>query len=288
MKPLALAMLVLAGLTFSPLWADDGSNLTQILDRAGIYVARFQTEFASFVSDEAYSQKLWGQLYSSERSRKTRSEMVFTWLPDQRSWLTVRNVLTVDGRPIADGQDALGKVLADPSSRLPSLRALRERGASFNLGNIRRTTNDPNLVLLFLDRPSQHRFNFTLNGRERVNGTPAWKISYDEHVRPTIIQEGNTGADLFSRGTIWVSESTAAVVRTDVSVYVPRPDTYASVTVDYKFDPKFDIWLPARMRESYAMWLVIRGSYAMGENIECEATYSNFRRFETTARILAQ
>jgi hypothetical protein len=286
MKPRVLPILVLAGLAIARLHADDAPPLASLLQRAAAYVALFQTEFASFVSDEDYTQRVRGQLYPSERARQTRSEMVFTWLPDQRFWLTVRNVLSVDGHAVTDSQDSLRQVMADPASHLPSLQALRERGASFNLGHIHRTTNDPNLVLLFLDPGNQNRFTFSLRGRETINGTGAWKISYEEQTRPTVIQDGASGADLFSHGTLWVSDS-GVVVRTEVSVFLPKPDTYATVDVEYKPDARLSIWLPWRMKEQYAQWLVMRGAYVMGERVECTATYSNFRRFETSARILA-
>jgi hypothetical protein len=32
------------------------------------------------------------------------------WMPDETSWLTVRNVLTVEGRPVPDGQNRLDEV----------------------------------------------------------------------------------------------------------------------------------------------------------------------------------
>jgi hypothetical protein len=47
-------------------------------------------------------------------------------------------------------------------------------------------------------------------------------------------------------------------------------------------DAKLKMWVPARMRETY----VDRAGTRNEERIECTATYSNFRRFETSARIV--
>ena len=54
----------------------------------------------------------------------------------------------------------------------------------------------------------------------------------------------------------------------------------ASLIVDYQHDPKLAMWVPSRMQEEY----VVRGSAY--DRIDCVATYSNFRRFETFGRLV--
>ncbi|HVQ16178.1 MAG TPA: hypothetical protein VMS40_21400, partial [Vicinamibacterales bacterium] len=126
----------------------------------------------------------------------------------------------------------------------------------------------------------QSRFTFTIVGSERINGVETTAIAFDERSRPTFIQED--GADRFSRGRLWVAEADGAVVRTRLELRIPQRETTMTVEVDYRRDAKLDIWVPGQMREVY------RHSRAstLVESIDCVATYSNFRRFETSGRII--
>jgi hypothetical protein len=193
----------------------------------------------------------------------------------------VRNVLTLDGRPVPDSQNRLSDALGDTSvGRRTRLRRLLNESARFNLGGIHRNLNFPTLALLFLDPALQSRFAFTSAGRERINGVETQKIGFDERSRPTVIQDN--GADLVSRGAMWLADADGTVVRTRLELRIPLSETVASVDVDYRPDTKLGRWVPARMRETY---LQSRASIRV-ESIDCVATYSNFRRFETFGRII--
>lgn len=276
--------------------AADSPAPPQLLARAGEYVRRFQLEFAAIVSDEDYRQHVVSRQYSTpppaslddvrrlpstSRQRRTRSEMLFLWMPDETAWLTVRNVLTVDGRPVPDSQNRLSDALGDTSvDRRTRLRRLRDEGARFNLGSIFRNLNFPTLALQYLDPALQSRFTFTSAGRERINGVETEKIGFDERSRPTFIQED--GADRVSRGAMWVADADGTVVRTRLELRIPLRETVVSVEVDYRRDARLDMWVPSRMHETYQH----SRQSVLVENIDCVATYSNFRRFETSGRVI--
>jgi hypothetical protein len=273
--------LALTLVSAQPLRAANPPALVQLLTRAGEYVRRFQQEFAAVVSDEDYRQQLGGRMHSSTVRRRTQSEMLFLWMPDEAAWLTVRNVLTVDGRPVPDSQNRLDDALRDTAAaRLTRLRRLLGESARFNLGRIYRNFNYPTLVLLYLDPALQSRFAFTDAGHERVNGVETWKVEYAERERPTLIQE--EGRDRVSRGAVWVSEADGTIVRTRLDMTIPLRETVVSVEVDYRRDPKLEMWVPGRMHETY---LQSRATM-VNENIDCVAVYSNFRRFETSGRVI--
>jgi hypothetical protein len=281
-KPI-LAFLAAAAMLFAVgARAATDPTLPELLDRAGQYVVQFERDFALLISDEDYNQRVSGDSVPGARVRRTHAEMLFMWLPEQWSWLTVRNVLSVDSRPVADSQDRLNRALASGSSeRMPQIRALRELGARFNLGSIFRTINDPTLALLFLDPKYQYRFKFALKERERVNGIDTWKIGFDEEKQPTIIQDNSS--NLYSYGSMWVRSSDGVVVRTELAVSLPLKDTIATVTTDYRWNTKLEMWVPGRMSEGYTQSI----SRRIAEHIECVAEYSNFRRFETSSRVIA-
>lgn len=61
------------------------------------------------------------------------SEMLFTWLTDERTFLCARNVLKVDGVPVPDSHDRIERVLKDPvDGQTSRLRQLLDEGARFN------------------------------------------------------------------------------------------------------------------------------------------------------------
>lgn len=269
-----------------------------ILERVGAYVRRFETEFAIIISDEAYEQKdVLTDARGSVRSRSQRtlrSETLFAWLPEQQSWLTARNVLAVDGTAIPDSKARLDSALAadSPDSRA-RLRLLRDEGARFNIGRIYRNFNDPTLVLQFLDPVFQPRFAFTMLAAERVNGIAVWKVAFAERSTPTLIQTPNL--DLASTGTVWIGQADGAVVRTNLIVKDVATNTTAVLQVDYRLDQKLGLNVPARMSETYEQQALLnvapRGSppvlASRRERIECVATYSNYRRFETSGRLVS-
>lgn len=269
-----------------------------ILERVGEYVRRFENEFAIIISDEEYEQKdvvtdARG-IVRSRAQRRLRSETLFAWLPEQQSWLTARNVLAVDGTAVPDSKARLDAALAEdgPDSRV-RLRRLRDEGARFNIGRIFRNFNDPTLVLQFLDPVFQPRFAFTMLGVERVNGVEAWKIAFAERSRPTLIQTPTL--DLASMGTVWIGRADGSVVRTSLTIKDVFTNTTAVLVVDYRLDAKLGLKVPARMTETYEQQALVnvaqpgapQNLVARRERIECVATYSNYRRFETSGRLVA-
>jgi hypothetical protein len=165
--------------------AADQPSVDEILNRIAQYVHQFEQDFAIVISDENYEQKDVFSIENRGRStssvRRIRSEMLFAWVPERLSWLTVRNVLMVDGASVPDSKDRLDAALALPEpARMGRFRKLRDEGARFNIGRIYRNFNDPTLVLQFLDAEYQSRFAFSVDGAERANGVDAWKIAFAE------------------------------------------------------------------------------------------------------------
>jgi len=54
-------------------------------------------------------------------------------------------------------------------------------------------------------------------------------------------------------------------------------DMRATIVVDYGMEPRLGIWVPVKMTESYRM---------PDETLEAVASYSNYRRFETSVRVV--
>jgi hypothetical protein len=273
--PELVALLVLLSASFARAQASAPSSL---LDRVGAYVQRYEERFAVVISDEAYEQQADGRSYRGARDRKIASEMMFLWLAREQSWLSVRNVVNVDGSEIGNSRKRLDRLLSDRAPiGVAHLRRMRDEGARFNIGSIRRNFNDPMFPLRFVEPENQSRFTFTMAGYETINNVEASKVTFDEQANPTFIEDGNRA--LPAHGIFWVTGD-GEVVRTRLEVRDPLHGLSATIIVDYRREDKLAMLVPSSMHEIYL------AAGANKEHIECHAQYSGFRRFETAARIV--
>ena len=298
-----LAALALAAGLVPTLRAADVPVAPALLARAGEYARRFEAKMTAMVGDEDYRQegtRRYGPVSPSwdgpvtpsvqpsngnslnsihlvqvaGRQRRTQAEMLFLWLPEETAWLTVRNVLSVDGEPVPGSEQRLDDAVGQTAvGRRTRLRRLRDDNTLFNLGSIDGSVNYPTVALQYLDPALQPRFRFTTAGHARLRGVETTMIAFVEQRMPAVGQEN--GAAPLSRGTLWVADADGAVLRTRMALRVPTPDTVVNVEVDYRPDAALDLWVPERMRETYQR----RQESQLAENMEGVATYSNFRPF---------
>jgi hypothetical protein len=298
----ALALVVVLAVAV-PASAGQPPTLADLLAHVGKYVRGFQHDFATVLSDESYQQK---EMYSSRiagkekvtrAERAMQSEMLFLWLPEEREWLAVRNVLSVDRKAVPDSRARLEQWLANSTpGAMGRLRNLRDEGARFNIGRLGRNLSDPTLALKVVDPAYQSRFDFTLDGSELINGIAVVKLAFIEREQtPTMISVD--GHAVTSKGAIWATPS-GIVMRTRLELTDPRTLIDASMLVFYGRDGKLGGWLPVRMEEEYSQHaeqptvapflngqnVVVANGYR--ETVTCSASYTNYRRFETSARIV--
>lgn len=292
--------------------ADEPPALADLLVHAGKYVRGFQHDFATVLSDETYVQReryslrIAGKEKVTSAERTMRSEMLFLWMPAEREWLAVRNVLAVDRQPIADSRARLEQWLtsAEPGA-MGRLRNLRDESARFNIGRLTRNLSDPTLALKIVDPAHQPRFAFMLLGGESIDGISVLKVAFVERGHaPAMISVDGHGVT--SRGAVWMTQS-GIIMRTRLELTDPQTLIDVSMSVFYGRDPKLVGWLPIRMDEEYSQHLddpsaaqlltqatgggTVNGRTfvvmdGFSETIACSATYSNYRRFETSGRIV--
>ena len=257
-------------------------RVDDILVRAARFVHDTSERLSGVIADEIYEQELFAAL-ADFRSRPRvarralRSEALFMWLPAASQWMFIRNVVSVDGRPVPDSGDRLDRLFNSGVDAAAYLRQLQQESARFDIGPVARTFGDPTFALRYLDAEAQMRFAFDRAGTERVGGIRATTLAYRERRRPFVIQVD--GMDAQSSGTIWIDPSDGAVVRTALRVMRPSGrGTLASITVDFQKEPRLDAWVPARMFEEY--------NSGAGQTTTAKTSYSNFRRFDTSVRIV--
>lgn len=255
------------------------------LGKATAYVVNFQRTFTEVVWHERYEQedRVWRRFGASGARtavvagrRTLESELFFAWLPQDATWISVRDVLTVDGqsRPIAERR--LPRLQAQASVSLPELRDLARENGRFNLGTIVRTFNEPTLALLFLSDRYRARVSFVRQARRTEAGRSIVRMGFEERGSPTVIRNGQR--DIPARGTLDIDESTGQVWATTVEVSDPASGLTGRMSVDYQPHVAFDVLVPREMKESYRA--------PLQEEVSASATYSDFRRFQTRSRLI--
>jgi hypothetical protein len=216
--------------------------------------------------------------------------MLFLGFAAERTWLTIRRVQRVDGRDVADSGLRLEQLLGQAApTRQARLRQLLDESARFNLGNIARNFSDPTLVFQFLQPRAQPQFTFTMAGTERRDGVDAVRLNYVERATPTVVTLNDQ--PLVSRGSVLVARTEGTVLETVLHHTSEPINLDATIRVTFRHQPSVGLWVPVRMQETYKQQPV--GWYGtppraaiVGETIECVAIYSNYRRFETSGRIV--
>ena len=149
--------------------------------------------------------------------------------------------------------------------------------AKYNLGNPR-TTNMPNLPLELLSRKYRHRYDPSHQGRSKLRGRATDEVELVEIGETPIVY--NEGRQMKTHVRAWIDSSSGALWRAEVDMRVPGDHRNpTSLRVDFALDKDLQILVPVTMRERFN-WVADTGTST--------ATYTNFRRFQTSARIVPQ
>ena len=255
-RPLCVAVLVAWTLADAHAQEPPGEELMQ---RVGDYVQRFVDSFSNVVAEERYEPD------SGHRGRqRLRSDYLLVRSPrNEQNFLTFRDVVEVDGKPLRNQQERLTKLFLLPAEdSLKQARAIAAHSERYIP-----PTTDPLLALVFLQREYQARFRYTLGERDPAVAPDVRRIGFVETQVPTILGSPN-GIDLPTQGTVWVSETDGHVFRTELQFGIEEtPSTLATV---FGVDKALGIDVPIEMRETFS---------ASGVPSKGVARYSRFRRF---------
>jgi hypothetical protein len=278
---------IISALSFAPLLLASPQS-EDALAKAQRYVAQFERTFSSVLWHERYEQEdhvprrfasSGTKFMELARRRTIDSDMLLLWIPREGNWIAVRDVLTVDGAPPPGKEGDLGATFQRPEISLEDLRHLAAENGRYNIGRILRTFSEPTLTLLFLDAQNRDRFRFKRAGDEPVGDRAAVVYQYDERKRPTLIRDESR--DVPARGRVWIDPATGEILQTFLELNDRHGRITARMTVRYGQHTAFDVLVPVEMRETYTSELT-------GEQVTAVAAYSNFRKFETTARIISR
>jgi hypothetical protein len=246
-------------------------TLEAILGRATMYVSTFLDKFSNVVTEERYRQAVRSPSRVGADRREMRSDLIVIKDGTPFGWTVLRDVFEVDGKPVRDREERLTKIVTQPSADARAQAArIADESARYNIGPGVRTTNTPEMSILFLQKSLQPRFTFRLGERDPSMGDQIWIVEFREQGRPTLIR-GDKDSDLPAFGRFWIDASTGQVRQSEINLRPPAARWI--VTTTFEPDARLGIAVPIEMREYYQWWAT---------EVTGTATYSRFRTFTVT------
>ena len=274
------------------------SQLDEVMTRVGAYVAAYGEKTSVVVAREVYVQGFTIAGGPGDRPRALVAEFAIVRTGD--GWTGFRDVIEVDGTPVHDRPDRLAALLTSSSPTVGEAMRIANESARFNVGPVVRNFNTPTTAMFFFLPEHLARFTFSRKGTSTIDRVVVMEIAFKETRSPTFVMT-RAGTDVPVEGSLWVSTVDGTVMRTRLRMrnfadaVVPRTlaggvtrlNSSADIDVTYQRPPGMDLWLPATMVERYEGPIEGR-TRAIPGRATTRATYSDFKQFSTTSRIIPQ
>jgi hypothetical protein len=250
-------------------------RLGDVVARLDRYLQNYGERLANVVAEESYRQ--WveqgptnGRLTTS---RTLRSDFALTLTSERNRWVGYRDTFEVDDVPVRDRDERLQRLLS--SGAVGQAARIAEQNARFNLGDdfVSRNINIPTFALEIMNPRMRDRFKLRHTGEDVLDGRAGWLIEFLERGRPTLVRTPE-GRDQATHINVLVDVETGEVLQTVLT----WEHVEGSIGVSYGRAPGISVPVPIRMTERYVT--------RTGELVAGEATYGNYRQFETSARIV--
>lgn len=295
---LVLLSLTNIGLSFGqqPSRSEPGpAELKELVRRAGLGTSEYKTRFKDLTAEEEQKIEEYDSQGKLEKQRRIASDLViYQSQLDPTQMVEYRDVKSVDGVAIKKREARLVSLL-NKSAKADSVKKELDRiyresrrydlehsfyGMTLNQG-------------LPLDEKAREAFQFTLAGREQVNGRDAIALEYQQVSQTpyltfnlSALPSPLKGAEGFYRGRLWLDAETAQL-RREVRELTLRLPSLSHPLVLYRFDldyadSRFGLLTPRRI----VVTLYSRGrtgadkkpELLLGGKVTFE--YGAFRRFD--------
>jgi hypothetical protein len=282
-----------AGLMTAAPSAQERVPVGTLVDRLSAYLLTYQHELSTIVASERYRQSLSRVIVDSQgrrerdyvkgiSSRTLESEVAFILLPASGEWFGVRDVERVDGSAARRSGVGLFEILRSPSANVREhIEAIVRAGSEHNLG-VHRTTNMPTVPLELLLPRHRDRFVHESVGNVSIAGVRTVEVRFRELRAPSLVRS-TTGDHLLATGSVWI-EPVSGQLRRVILRLEPAQQLVGlgasrnELRVEFVVERKLSLLVPSVMHETFESQSagLLRG----------HATYANFRRFTTAARII--
>jgi hypothetical protein len=276
----AAAVLALAACVTVEARDGQDTSAATLSDRLRAYLAELEPKLSPLVAEERFEQSITAYNEHAVAQAPTRrmlvSDIGFVRLPDDQAWLGHRRVRSINGRPVRASAPRLVDLftLTGPD-RLAVARQIADENSRHNLGHPR-STNVPTLPLDLLHPRHRSAYAVSMGDVDRRQGQGVARLVFTERAKGAVVAYD---ARSFVRTTVtaWVEVDTGALQRAAVTLIPPVAVRENHVVrVEFELDPKLGVRVPLRLTETF--WAAGAG--------EGKATYRNYRRFETAARIV--
>jgi hypothetical protein len=255
--------------------ADDRPSRRDVLRRAGDYVAAYFEQLPRLVATETTTQRATRADDAGDNGviRRLRAEFGWYPLPDEFHVMGCRDVVEVNGLPVTADRQRLATLLHGGRATANEVRVTLEESARYNLVPGSRNFNLPTAAMHFLHPDMQPRFSWK---RRSSREAAVWELEYREKRRPTIVRTGE-GRAVPSRGRVRIDARTGAVIRTVLELKIDEQGVTYWLAVDFSPVDQLELRLPSTMMERFDSGDV---------TVIGRASYSNYRQFATSARIV--
>lgn len=301
-------------------------SANDLMAKVGAYAAGYGEKASVVVATETYTQSLAieGQ-QAMPRPMKLVAEFAIVKLQGGGGWTGFRDVVSVNDEPVPDRKDRLMTLLTGASASISEATRIANESSRYNIGAISRNFNTPTAALFFFLPANLDRFTFTKKGSKTIDGIKTIEIAYKETKLPTLVTT-RSGKNVPLDGSLWVTED-GAVIRTrmhmekfadaqaapeqatprmgtptnaasnnggrpsgaNVQAMDTRPiDSAADIEVTYKKPDGIDLWLPSRMEEFYEGPISTMQIRTTSGRSTTRASYSNFKQFGASGKIVPQ
>ena len=244
-------------------------TLAVVLERLHQYLRDYAELLPATIAIERYNQRV-----GSRERVELESEFGIVRVPNNPQWLGFRDVMRVNGNTVESRDERLADLFENLTvSAIEQAGRISAESARFNIGPLRRSINDPALVLELLDWRNAHRMRVQKIREVTSNNIPVWIVRFQETGRPTIVRTSSLG-DVPSNGQAWIDPSTGRLLRVQATIGAIS-GVRCEVDVTFEKVPQLDFFVPARMMER-----CFDGAFVQ----EGEATYDNYRKFTVETR----
>jgi hypothetical protein len=237
----------------------------ELVARMGAYISTFVRNLSSVVAEEAYHAEVTAPI----RKRNLRSDFLLVRYPGaERLWLSFRDVLDVDGKPVRDerGERLTALFLQPFEGATRRAREISMASEQYDIAHVA-PFDDPLLGVSLLQASYQRRFRFGVLGLDRKAGPRIRILQFEEIQRPSLVRIGIT--DLLLKGLVWIDEDSGRVLKTELQT--GRGTFPLRVVTTFRFDSELGCDVPAEMQ----------GWFPGTEHIvTTNARYGSFRRFQ--------
>ena len=254
---------LLASLAISAVAAQN-VTLEVVLARLHLYLQNYANLLPVTIAIENYTQRV-GRLERVELV----SEFGIVRVPNNPQWLGFRDVVRVDGNAVPNRDERLAALFEHLTvDAIEQAGRISAESARYNVGPLRRSINDPALVLELLDGRNAHRMRIQKVREVTSDNIPIWIVRFRETGRPTVVRSSSLG-DVPANGQAWIDSSTGRLLRVQVTIGAIS-GVRCEVDVTFGKVSEVEFLVPTRMMER-----CFDGAFVQ----EGDASYGSYRTF---------